>query len=920
MQRISPVEFAGKWEEQSKTATERDSSQTHWGDLCRVFDHPIPGSDPDYKFERKVLKVGTKDKGFADVFKRGHFVVEYKAPGRDLGAALKQATLYARDLDNPPLLITSDLRVIEVNTAFTGTSPKTYRVTLDDIAEDRFVDGQRLRASQVLRSALHQPTDLDPRLFREQVTQEATRRIGQVARRLGEREGKGQAAHLMMRLVFALFAENVGMLQRGLVGRILERTQIHPDRSKQYFRDLFSAMQGGGEFWGTDIRHFNGGLFDSGAALAITAEDAADLRFAAELDWSEVEPSIFGTLFENSLDADTRSRRGAHYTSVTDIERIVDQVVMEPLWGDWDALRHGLAKLKKNQRLEKIFEFQDRLTAVKVLDPACGSGNFLFVALKKMLDLEHQVRAAAVMNDIGEFEMPPLVHPRQMLGIEIEPFAHELTSITLWMGYFQWKRAHGGHWETPILQELDNVQNRDALLNEDGSEAEWPAADFIVGNPPFLGDKMMRGQLGDEYTDRLRNVYGQRLPGQSDLVCYWPEKARAAIEAGTTRRAGFVTTNSIRGGKNRVVLERIKASGDLFMAWPDEPWEQDGAAVRVSLIGFDDGQQKLRRLNGQEVATINADLSVGTDVKQARPLSENAKISFVGGMKKGKFDIPGELARAWMTLPNPDGVSNQEVLRPWVNGMDLTRRHSDTWIVDFDLLSLAEAERYVQPLQHVREVVKPERDKVSNRLERERWWQHARTAPDLRLALSRLPRVIGIPRVAKHLLPVWLKAPLVVDGQVVVIARDDDFTFGVLASKPHRFWSLVQGTALEDRPRYTPSTCFETFPFPYPTDEQRSEVEKWSRQVVQTREHLLSQDRKMTLTGLYNEVERLRRQPDTTHLVTALATAHDRLDAAVAAAYGWESVPSEDEVLARLLTLNLERAEDRRDGLSPRLP
>lgn len=910
MSRMSPAEFAGKWEKESKTATERDSAQPHWMDLCEVFDHPKPGSSPDYKFERTVLKVGTKDKGFADVFKRGHFIVEYKAPGRDLGAALKQATLYARDLDNPPLLITSDLRLIEVNTAFTGTSPKTYRVTLDDIREDHAIAGTHLRAQGVLRAALHQPAELDPRLFREKITLEATQRVGQVARRLGVREGKGRSAHLMMRLVFAFFAENVGMLPRGLVGRVLERAQAHPERSESYFRELFSAMQGGGEFWGTDIRHFNGGLFDSSDALAITAQDAADLRFAAELDWSEVEPSIFGTLFENSLDADTRSRRGAHYTSVTDIERIVDRVVMEPLWTDWDALRHDLVKMKRNQRLERIFEFQDRLTAVKVLDPACGSGNFLFVALKKMLDLEHQVRAAAVMNDIGEFEMPPLVHPRQMLGIEIEPFAHELTSITLWMGYFQWKRAHGGHWETPILQKLDNVQNRDALLNEDGSEAEWPAADFIVGNPPFLGDKVMRGHLGDDYTDRLRTVYGQRLPGQSDLVCYWPEKARAAIEAGNTRRAGFVTTNSIRGGKNRVVLERIKASGDLFMAWPDEPWEQDGAAVRVSLFGFDGGSEELRTLNDQHVAVINADLTVGSDVTAAVPLTENAGLSFIGTQKGGAFDIPEEVALAWLDLPNSTGVSNHDVVKPWVNGMDITRRPSRRWIVDFNQMSESVASAYLLPFTYIQQTVKPERDRSRDRLSKVHWWLHQRSRPDMRVGLAGLSRYLVTPRVAKHRLWVYVPMDTVPDSRLVVIAREDGLTHGVLSSSIHEWWSLAQGGwhGVGNDPQYNAVSCFETFPFPHPTEEQRTEIEESVQYIVQLRECLLGLSEKATLTGLYNDVVRLRHTLDATHPAAALALAHDRLDTAVATAYGWESLPAKEEVLARLLALNLERA------------
>lgn len=906
---MQPEKFAEKWSKAAPVTSERAGYQLHWIDLCALVHHPVPGELPGYAFERRVEKVGTKDRGFADVFKPQYFITEYKRYGASLGAALQQATLYARDLGSPPLIITSDMSVIEVNTAFTGTSPKTYRVTLDDIAENRKIKGSDFTAGQVLRSAFHAPADLDPRLARERLTAEATRRVGQVARALAARtESREHAAHLMMRLVFAMFSEDIGLLDRGLVSRVLERARLHPERSQSYFQDLFSAMQTGGEFWGHDIRHFNGGLFDSADALAITASEAADLLEAARLDWSEVEPSILGTLFEYSLDDDTRSRRGAHYTSVVDIERIVDRVVMEPLWREWNELRRALPKLKKGARLEKLFALQDRLSAVRVLDPACGSGNFLFVSLKKLLDLENEVRAAAFLNDIGDFGMPPQVQPGQMLGLEIEPFAHELASITLWMGYSQWKRAHGGDWASPVLQRLDGIERRDALLNEDGTEAQWPAAEFIVGNPPFLGDKVMRERLGSDYTEKLRTVYGDRLPGQSDLVCYWPEKARAMVEAGITRRAGFVTTNSIRGGKNRVVLERVKASGDLFMAWPDEPWTQDGAAVRVSLLAFDNGQEQERTLNGKPVADINADLSARADVNQAKPLAENRGGSFVGGMKKGKFDIPARLAQSWLALPNPEGVNNADVLRPWVNGMDLTRRPSGKWIIDFGTMGEAEAARYLAPFEYARQVVKPERDLTNNRLERERWWQHARTAPELRAQLARLPRVIGIPRVAKHLLPVWLQAPLVVDGQVVVIAREDDFTFGVLASTIHRTWAWTQGTALEDRPRYTPSTCFETFPFPDPTDEQRTEIEKCARYVVQLREHLLGQDPKATLTGLYNEVVRLKETPDAAHPVAALATAHARLDAAVAAAYGWAWPLAKDEVLARLLALNLERA------------
>ncbi|AZI45353.1 class I SAM-dependent DNA methyltransferase (plasmid) [Deinococcus psychrotolerans] len=674
-------------------------------------------------------------------------------------------------------------------------------------------------------------------------------------------------------------------------------------------------MQHGGEFWGSDVRHFNGGLFDDGFALPVTAPDADALVAAAKLDWAEVEPAIFGTLFEDSLDAKTRSQRGAHYTSVPDIERVVDPVLMLDLNREWEGVKAETAKLaamRSGQRhaVTQLQAFQGRLGAVHVLDPACGSGNFLYVALKKLLDLEHEVRLTAFEYGAGDFDLPPLVHPRQTLGIEVEPFAHELASITLWIGYFQWKRAHGGDWPTPVLERLTNIQHHDALLNEDGSEFAWPAAEYIVGNPPFLGDKMMNQRLGSEYTATLRQTYGDRLPGQSDLVCYWPEKARAAIEAGTTRRAGFVATNSIRGGKNRTVLERIKTTGDIFMAWPDEPWLQDGAAVRVSLFGFDRGQEQEHLLNGQRVPSINADLSARADVNQAKPLAENANISFIGTQKGGAFDIPGELAKQWLNLPNPDGVRNADVLKPWVNGMDLIRRPSGKWVIDFAQMDQIEAAQYLLPFEYVEKHIKAGRLNLRRSNHVTYWWRHQESRPGMRQKLAGLPRFIGIPRVAKHLLPVWITAGTLPDSQVVVIAREDEFAFGVLNSSLHKVWGRAQGTymGVGNDLRYTPSTCFETFPFPQPSDAQRAEIEKWAKYVVQVREHLLAQDPKATLTGLYNAVADLRQQPDATHAASALVNAHERLDQAVAAAYGWDWPLSEDEVLSRLLALNLERA------------
>ncbi|WP_261665247.1 class I SAM-dependent DNA methyltransferase [Deinococcus sp. Marseille-Q6407] len=913
---MNPQDFADKWRQLAPHTSERAGYQEHFRDLCALVGEPTPSSDTtgqDYAFEKAVKKAGTGEQGFADVFKRGHFICEYKAKGKSLGKALQQALLYARELDNPPLLIVSDLNHTEVHTNFTGSSPRRFDLSLDDITYDRPVAGD-LTALQILRAAFTDPARLDPRQLRERVTQDATAKIGEVAASLRKSEAGSQTqiAHFLMRVVFAMFSEDVGLLERGLLTRLLEAARRNPAQSQGLFSQLFGAMRGGGYFGVSEIRHFNGGLFDDDSALPLTVEQIDDLLAAARLDWSEVEPAIFGTLFEGSLEKDVRKKRGAHYTGVQDILRIVEPVIMQPLRREWEAVKaeaeaQAQKRGGKRRALETVQAFRERLGAVRVLDPACGSGNFLVVALTLLLDLDQETRVTAMELGAGAFDVPPIVHPRQFHGIEIEPFAHELASVSIWIAFFQWQAAHGGQWPTPVLQRLHTIENRDALLNEDGTEAAWPQADFIVGNPPFLGDKKLKRVLGDDYVAALRGAYGERLPGQSDLVCYWPEKARALIEAGEVRAAGFVTTNSIRGGKNRTVLERIKETGDLFMAWSDEPWLQDGAAVRVSLFGFDGGQEKEKILNGQPVAAINADLSSRVDVNQAVPLKENEGLAFIGTQKGGKFEISAAQAERWLRLPNPDGVSNADVIRPWVNGMDLTRRPRGMYIIDFNQMTESEAARYVEPFEYVRREIKPGRDVSKDAPSRERWWLHQRSRPEMREAFQSLKRYIAIARLAKHLLPVWMDVGTLPDSQVVAVAADSDFTFGVLNSSIHAQWARTMGTALEDRPRYTPSTCFQTFPFPRPTPEQRAEVEKWARYLDSVRSSLLAEDG-ATLTGIYNGLESLRENPDSGHPVMPLLTAHTRLDEAVAAAYGWEWPLTEEEVLGRLLALNGERA------------
>lgn len=342
---------------------------------------------------------------------------------------------------------------------------------------------------------------------------------------------------------------------------------------------------------------------------------------------------------------------------------------------------------------------------------------------------------------------------------------------------------------------------------------------MVIGNPPFLGGSKKRGELGARYVEALDAVYAPAVPGSADLVCYWFDKARAQLAAGQLQRAGLVTTNSIRGGANRKVLDAICTQTRIFEAWSDEPWINNGAAVRVSLVAF--GHGNTTNLNGRPVKKIYADLT-GTDddmtpldLSTAQKLPANAGAVFEGLRKDGPLDIVGDTARKWLQLPNPHGKSNAQVLFPLINGMDITRRPRDSWVIDTgESMTEQEASLFEAPFEHITTVVKPVRLENNDRIRRTFWWRFGRNGENLRSALTSLPRYINTPRVAKHRLFVWQLEFFIPDTATVAIARADDTTFGILHSRFHELWSLRMGTSLEDRPRYTPTTCFETFPFP----------------------------------------------------------------------------------------------------------
>ena len=950
---------------------ERAGAQAHFIDLCRVLGLPEPADPEHYCFERGLTQTGRaagRTNGFADIWLRGHFAWEYKAPDGDLGKALGQLMMYALPLDNPPLLVVCDRRKLEIHTHFTGTPSECHRLDLGQLA--------RPEVQQTLRRLWTEPDSFRPRLSTREITEAAARTFAGTAERL---RSAGVApelvSHFLTQCVFCFFAEDTGLLPARLFEHLL-RAAVPPASMHGHLQLLFQTMRSGGLFGAQAVPWFNGGLFATVAVPALAEADVAALREASSLDWSAIDPSIFGTLFERGLDPAQRAQLGAHYTDPATIVRLVEPVVQRPLLAEWAGVhaevdkaltrskRHGDKAWRDAQAA--FVGFLERLKVYRVLDPACGSGNFLYLALKCLKYLEHQVNLEA--EALGLERQHDVTGPHNVLGIELNEYAAELARVTVWIGELQWRIQRGYGFRTqPVLEPLDHIECRDAVLGPDSAPAAWPVADAVVGNPPFVGDKKMRSELGDTYTEALRAAYKGRVPGGADLVCYWFEQARSRIEAGTLQRAGLVATNSIRGGANRVVLDRIVSSTRIFEAWSDEPWVNNGAAVRVSLVGFGHSPDR-PRAEGLNVGFIGSDLEsaeIGAgrfDLTSAQRLSETKAACFMGITKVGPFDVAGPQARAWLALPSVNGKSVASVLaRSW-NGLDATRRDRDVWIIDFGVsMSESVASGFDAPFEYAVEVIKPFRATNNREAYRKFWWRHGEARPGLRALLASLPRFLVTPEVAKHRVFVWAPKCVLPDKNLQVVPRADDTTFGVLHSRLHELWSLRLCTWMGkgNDPRYTPTSTFETFPFPAgltPADtaHQRTEtlpdgavipadlspalrphaeaIARAAARLVALRSRWLNPpewteavpeviplglavspypDRivarpghekelaKRTLTNLYNP------RP------AWLADAHAALDAAVGAAYGWAdwtAAMADDEILRRLLALNRARS------------
>lgn len=996
-------EFVRRWS--SSTLREQQAAQSHFNELCRLVGRPTPTEfDPTgdtFTFERHVTK-SSGQAGRADVWFKDHFAWEYKGKHRDLETAYTQILSYRGDLGNPPLLVVCDFDEYRIYPQWPNLSGRPFTFRNADLLKPGGLDPIRWlltdpdafrRQREAEQEARARITDVQAKKFAE---------LAQLMREYRGADGKAawtpmQIARFLTKLVFALFAEDIGLLprieQQTVFTYLIEQGTKNRAAFRTSLQDLFRAMDGKqNHFLMQHIPYFNGGLFADSTAGAGDGHEVLDiatpkdlapamevLRETVSADWREVNPTIFGTLFERALDPGKRAQLGAHYTSEADIRLIVEPVLMEPLYREWDGIRAEAEPLlqaylkadtppaERAETVERLKRLRgtmlDRLGTIRVLDPACGSGNFLYVSLRALKDLE-----ARVHDLFAPLRLPfrDVVTPRQLYGIEKDEFASKLAQVVVWIGYLQWRYEHAGgslilaqpgaevsdprELTVPILKDKDSrdepprIVCDDAIMRYDAAgkpyEPEWPRADVIMGNPPFLGGKRLRSELKDKYVDELFRVYSDRVPREADLVCYWFEKARAHIEAKQGQRAGLLATNSIRGGANRTVLENIKRTGDIFMAWDDREWTLDGAAVRVSLIGFDSRAAETRCLNGDVVTEIYADLTSRVDITGAPKLVENSNLSFMGVTPAGPFEIPYEVAQNMLQVKNRSGLHNGDVVKPISNAIDVTRRSRNAWTIDFGVdLAEPDAEKYELPYGYVKEAVRPKR-LASKQPEHEKakWWIFTRPRPEMRQAVSEIRRYIVTPAVAKHRLFTWLDREIVPDHALIVVARDDDYFFGALHAYPHEIWSLRMGTSLEDRPRYTPTTTFETFPFPWspgsePTNDARhAAIAAAARQLHEERDAWLNPADQMgaslrdrTLTKLYNALEDYRAwkrdgnsawvpSDHARGFAPRLYELHEALDAAVLAAYGWDDLngklrtpDGDEELLRRLLALNLAR-------------
>ncbi|TXD34033.1 class I SAM-dependent DNA methyltransferase [Lujinxingia vulgaris] len=1031
--RDAVLAFIERWKDAG--GAESRYSQTFFGELFGLMklDFDIlegAASERHVVFEAPVTIPGESHPKRMDVYRAGRWVIEAKqgsfthhaAPGHGrrgtknyqdrMEAAFHQARRYAAYATDgvPPILMVVDVGYrFDIWTAFSGTFGgygARGSFTLEELADPEVYS--------LLRDLLDDPSKRNPDLVAAHVTRDVAERLAVLAKNLEESgHDPEKIARFLMRCLFTMFAEDINLLENRLFEKYLrERWLPDPSRFKDELEALWRTMDTGGTipFVGT-IHHFNGALFRDAEALPLSKAQIEKLYEAARADWTNVEPSIFGTLLERALNPKERHALGAHYTPRAYIERLVRPTIEEPLREKWQLIEAEIKRLTATEgdevpaekdvkkAIELVLEFKKELGTIRILDPACGSGNFLYVTfdLLKRIEAEIDARLAELGHTQQTLGLADFsVTPAQFFGIEIKPWAKEIAELVIWIGYLQWwRRRHPNSLPSePILRDHHNIELRDAVLaydekvprlDEHGEpvtvwdgetmkvhpvtgeqvpdekarkvvydyvnprKAEWPEADYVVGNPPFIGNYRMRDALTHGYVETLRKLY-PNVPESCDYVMYWWARASDMLVGSILRRFGLITTNSIRQTFAQRVTSAVLSDkshpASIVFAIPDHPWvdSQDGAAVRIAMtvvsLGEHDGtlghvvSSLSEEHSGGEHevvlelvrGVIHPNLKIGVDITAVMPLKAGENLSTRGvGLFGAGFKIDMHDAE---TLGEKNDDELKKHIRPLRNGRDLIHNPRGVLGIDFYGLSVDEVKsRFPAAYQWLFERVKPERDQNRRKSRRENWWIFGEPCATLRPALQDIRRYIVTPETSKHRVFQFLSADILTENTVVNFALEDAFYLGVFSSSLHVLWALASGGRLGvgNDPRYTKTRCFDPFPFPDATDEQKATIRDLGERLDALRKQQQEKHAKLTITDMYNVLEKLRageslsekeRTINEQGLVSShLLPLHDELDRAVADAYGWPHDLEDEEILQRLVDLNRERAEEEARGL-----
>jgi len=1039
--------FIKRWS--ASSGAERANFQSFANELCTLLGVPLPDpaheemTRNDYTFERSVRfkdATGTTSPGRIDLYKRNSFVMEAKQsrekgrpkalPGQaDLLTpdynprgepsanrawdtlmlnARRQAEEYARaleaDHDWPPFVIVCDVgHCIELYADFSGRG-RDYRLFPDSLNYRVYLsDLRKPDVRKRLAAIWTDPKSLDPAKQSAKVTRDVAADLAKVSKALEKRlveplPAEQRAAMteaiamFLMRCLFTMFAEDVKLLPEGCFTRWLQGAIANPAKFRHELAQLWQAMDKGAEYTTITegkVRRFNGHFFTSSTVFDLEPDEITALRDASKRNWKLVEPAIFGTLLEQALDKTERGQLGAHYTPKPYVERLVLVTIMEPLRQEWAQVQATIERLKGEGRdkdaLQCARDFHHKLCTTRVLDPACGTGNFLYLSLALMKELEGEVLQAVL--SLGGTEGFSLmqgeqVGPRQFLGIEKNSRAAAIAELVIWIGYLQWHFATRSDMPTdPILEDIHNIQHIDAVLTWDGypvpavitdvqgnrresftnaRRPDWPEAEFIIGNPPFIGGSMVRSNLGDNYAEALWAAHSNRVNDSADFVMFWWDRAAEILTAKKSKlqRFGFVTTNSItQVFSRRVVARHLEAKSPLsiIMAIPDHPWTKatdDHASVRIAMTVAMAGNHEgvLREVIAEAALNtdqpvietrdntghINSDLTLGADVTATLELTATAGLCSPGVKLHGAGFIVTPAQAEALGLGSTPGLEHQ--IRHYRNGKDLTGKPRGKMVIDLFGFEAEEVlKRFPHVYQHIVEEVQNKTKidaktrelkyigrKWNNRASyRDNWWIFGEPRSDLRPALANLSRYIVTVETTKHRVFQFLDATILPDNMLICVGSDDGFHLGILSSRVHLVWTSRAGGTLEDRPRYSKSRCFDRFPFPICSAEAEVRLRAVANDLDAHRKARQAENPRLTLTQMYNVLEKMRAEAVLSTvderikkqgLVTILRQYHDKIDALSLEAYGWTDNPTDEEILDRLVALNAARAAEEKAG------